>query len=291
MDTTSLSDSESDKEKSSAEPKKKTKRKSWSWNEHIRFLLGLRKFGRGNWKMVSRLIGHKSPKQVQSHAQKFFLRQQQGHRVKRSIHDFSLGDLESMLAGDIRFTSGGMDIQTLRDAFYSKDGRSTPSAADHLRRSLVRDDSPPEICSSEGEFAADRSRAQTLPLSSASAPLPAVAAVFCAPNCPPISHYSNGVPDIPLLHPSLPFRLPSLPRLPREVELRSFLAAPRRVCEPFPMSLAGMEGVVRPCGFPTEFTTGVIVPHAFRPFHLRRVLEESPEGCALPRRLPLRHVL
>lgn len=60
--------------------------------------------GKGNWKKVSELIAGKSPKQVQSHAQKvnffefiysfkkYFLRQQQVVKMKRSVHDFSFED-------------------------------------------------------------------------------------------------------------------------------------------------------------------------------------------------------
>nr|CAG4718784.1 unnamed protein product [Naegleria fowleri] len=72
-------------------------RKGWTRDEHIRFLIGVHLFGRGNWKSISNVIQGKSPKQVQSHAQKYFLRQEQTTKTKRSIHDFNLNDLTILL--------------------------------------------------------------------------------------------------------------------------------------------------------------------------------------------------
>ncbi|KAG2382844.1 hypothetical protein C9374_004811 [Naegleria lovaniensis] len=72
-------------------------RKGWTRDEHIRFLIGVHLFGRGNWKSISNVIQGKSPKQVQSHAQKYFLRQEQTTKTKRSIHDFNLNDLTNLL--------------------------------------------------------------------------------------------------------------------------------------------------------------------------------------------------
>lgn len=48
-------------------------RKGWTKEEHLKFLLGVYMHGKGNWKKVSQFIRGKTPKQVQSHAQKVFL--------------------------------------------------------------------------------------------------------------------------------------------------------------------------------------------------------------------------
>eukprot|EP00033_Pygsuia_biforma_P003677 GCRY01004027.1.p1 GENE.GCRY01004027.1~~GCRY01004027.1.p1 ORF type:complete len:353 (+),score=13.88 GCRY01004027.1:221-1279(+) len=73
------------------------KRCVWSGSEHCLFLKGLKAFGRGNWVMISRLVGTRSPSQVQSHAHKYYIHQallKQGKKVKRSINDINEEDLE-----------------------------------------------------------------------------------------------------------------------------------------------------------------------------------------------------
>ncbi|KAH6777833.1 Duplicated homeodomain-like superfamily protein [Perilla frutescens var. frutescens] len=65
----------------------------WTQDEHRRFLLGLEKHGKGDWKNISRnFVVSKTPTQVASHAQKYYLRQVSGGKDKRrpSIHDISI---------------------------------------------------------------------------------------------------------------------------------------------------------------------------------------------------------
>lgn len=67
----------------------------WSAEEHRLFLLGLSKFGKGSWRSISRqFVLTRTPTQVASHAQKYFLRLSSGRREKRraSIHDMHLDE-------------------------------------------------------------------------------------------------------------------------------------------------------------------------------------------------------
>ncbi|XP_057489753.1 transcription factor DIVARICATA-like isoform X2 [Actinidia eriantha] len=64
----------------------------WTEDEHRRFLMGLEKHGKGDWRNISRnFVVSKTPTQVASHAQKYFIRQNSGGKDKRrpSIHDIT----------------------------------------------------------------------------------------------------------------------------------------------------------------------------------------------------------
>ncbi|KAK1299902.1 Transcription factor DIVARICATA [Acorus calamus] len=64
----------------------------WTEDEHRRFLEGLEKYGKGDWRSISRnAVLSRTPTQVASHAQKYFLRQSVDKKDKKrsSIHDIT----------------------------------------------------------------------------------------------------------------------------------------------------------------------------------------------------------
>lgn len=65
------------------------------------FLVGLSKFGKGDWRSISRnVVVTRTPTQVASHAQKYFLRQNsvKKERKRSSIHDITTVDSNSVPA-------------------------------------------------------------------------------------------------------------------------------------------------------------------------------------------------
>ncbi|KAF8397332.1 hypothetical protein HHK36_016245 [Tetracentron sinense] len=82
----------------SARPSDQERKKGvpWTEEEHRQFLMGLKKYGKGDWRNIARnYVVSRTPTQVASHAQKYFIRQLSGGKDKRrsSIHDITTVNL------------------------------------------------------------------------------------------------------------------------------------------------------------------------------------------------------
>ncbi|KAL7192762.1 hypothetical protein ACSBR2_024559 [Camellia fascicularis] len=101
---------------------------AWSEEEHRLFLLGLEKYGKGDWRSISQhFVVSRTPTQVASHAQKFFIRLNSANKERRrsSIHDITI------VGGDSSTSQGpitGQTDGTATSGSSSRSGKPAPSS-------------------------------------------------------------------------------------------------------------------------------------------------------------------
>ncbi|KAJ7952542.1 transcription factor MYB1R1 [Quillaja saponaria] len=136
---------------SSSSCRERKKGVPWTEEEHRMFLLGLQKLGKGDWRGIARnYVISRTPTQVASHAQKYFIRQSNMSRRKRrsSLFDIVADDsVDTPLepqdflsanhpkaeteSNDILSAAPALDEECeSMDSTNSNDGESTPSKPD-----------------------------------------------------------------------------------------------------------------------------------------------------------------
>jgi SHAQKYF class myb-like DNA-binding protein len=93
------------------------------------FLLGLDKYGKGDWRSISRnFVVTRTPTQVASHAQKYFIRLNSMNKDRRrsSIHDIT-----SVGNGDIATPQGPITGQTNGSAVAGSSGKAAKQPPPH----------------------------------------------------------------------------------------------------------------------------------------------------------------
>ncbi|XP_044471492.1 transcription factor MYBS3-like [Mangifera indica] len=108
-------------------PQERKKGVPWTEEEHRTFLIGLERLGKGDWRGISRnFVTTRTPTQVASHAQKYFLRQASLNKKKRRSSLFDLVG-KNMTGGHTsfrqKFASSDQVIADLRQDVSTSHGR------------------------------------------------------------------------------------------------------------------------------------------------------------------------
>ncbi|KAJ6706370.1 TRANSCRIPTION FACTOR KUA1 [Salix purpurea] len=115
----------------------------WTEDEHRLFLIGLQKLGKGDWRGIARnFVVSRTPTQVASHAQKFFIRQSNATRRKRRS---SLFDMVPEMATDPQAVPEEQELPSSSRAGDTGNADSLPS----LSLSLKPEFEPMDIASQE----------------------------------------------------------------------------------------------------------------------------------------------
>lgn len=119
--------------KASKSEQERRKGIAWTEDEHRNFLLGLEKYGKGDWRSISRnFVVTRTPTQVASHAQKYFIRLNSMNKDRRrsSIHDIT-----SVNNGDISVPQGPITGQT--NGSSSAGGGSSGKSSKHPPQTMI----------------------------------------------------------------------------------------------------------------------------------------------------------
>ncbi|XP_040997405.1 transcription factor MYBS3-like [Juglans microcarpa x Juglans regia] len=109
----------------------------WSEEEHLAFLAGLEKLGKGNWRGIStNFVTTRTPIQVASHAQKHFLRQIKTCPNKRKRSRPSLFDVRMMPKFTPQIHSSSSTEASV-DPLMESSSKITSSAAQYLTAAVL----------------------------------------------------------------------------------------------------------------------------------------------------------
>ncbi|XP_021767989.1 transcription factor MYBS3-like [Chenopodium quinoa] len=170
----------------------------WTEEEHRMFLLGLQKLGKGDWRGISRsYVISRTPTQVASHAQKYFIRQCNVSRRKRRS---SLFDIVADEEGDTPMAAHDFLPEHPSDAQTQNNNHPLPPAPilDEVCESMASSNSTsnevePDLPKQEGVEPSQSSSVSTNPPPNY---YPVVYPTYVSPFYPyPVPYWTGGNPE------------------------------------------------------------------------------------------------
>ena len=107
---------------------------AWTEEEHKSFLIGLQKLGKGDWRGISRhFVQTRTPTQVASHAQKYFIRQTNVSKRKRrhSLFDLVASPNEQGEDGVVRTSMATIATTTATKTKSTHNNKSSAARVNH----------------------------------------------------------------------------------------------------------------------------------------------------------------